>query len=46
MNKDELIRIFKSEIEYTTLYLGQLNRPGMAETDAFMLETIQKIQES
>ncbi len=38
--------IVAKTIEETFAYLGQLNRPGMTETDAFMLETIQKIQAS
>jgi L-cysteine desulfidase len=36
--------IVGNTIEETFAYLGQLNNPAMAETDAFMLETIQRIQ--
>ena len=31
-------------IEETFAYLGQLNTPGMIETEAFVLRTIQEIQ--
>jgi L-cysteine desulfidase len=36
--------IIGNTIEETFKYLGRLNRPGMAETDTFMLKTIQDIR--
>ncbi|MBN1580906.1 MAG: serine dehydratase subunit alpha family protein [Anaerolineae bacterium] len=38
--------IVAGTIEDTFSYLGQLNRPGMEETDAFVLKTIERIQKT